>query len=223
MKKNIKKNHLEDAFAEDFSTPLFPLLADIYLAEGDIKRAAKVCEIGLSHDEFNTDGKFVAARVALMNQEFLNAEKLLKSVVTENRYHFNALRLLIDLELQLNRSLKTVKKYINTFLNYFPNDHKCREILSTLNIPPEKKDSTRLRGSKNIHDESPSSVKYNSPVTPYSIDESMATLTMVKILKKQKHYNQALSVLKLLESSGHNQTDINTERQKLTKLISNSE
>ena len=48
MKKNIKKNHLEDAFAEDFSTPLFPLLADIYLAEGDIKRAAKVCEIGLN-------------------------------------------------------------------------------------------------------------------------------------------------------------------------------
>ena len=47
MIKKFNKKHLENAFSEDFATPLFPLLADIYLSEGDLNRAAKVCEIGL--------------------------------------------------------------------------------------------------------------------------------------------------------------------------------
>ena len=90
MKKNIKKNHLEDAFAEDFSTPLFPLLADIYLAEGDIKRAAKVCEIGLSHDEFNTDGNILKKSTfnsdGSLDSKVLYTYNSSKKLVAEDNY-----------------------------------------------------------------------------------------------------------------------------------------
>ena len=41
------KKLLETKFAEDFATPLYPILADIYLLEGDLVRARKVCEVGL--------------------------------------------------------------------------------------------------------------------------------------------------------------------------------
>ena len=33
----------------------------------------------------------------------------------------------------------------------------------------------------------------------YDLEESMATFTMLQVLKSQKHYQQALAVLKMLE------------------------
>ena len=57
----LDKKMLEKKFADDFASPLFPILAEIYLSEGDIKRAKKVCEVGLDHDSTNTDGKFIIA------------------------------------------------------------------------------------------------------------------------------------------------------------------
>ena len=55
---------LESIFAEDFSSPYYPILANLYLQEGDLRRAKKVCEIGLDHDSSNADGKFILAKVA---------------------------------------------------------------------------------------------------------------------------------------------------------------
>ena len=75
---------LESKFAEDFASPFFPILADMYLLEGDLSRARKVCEVGLDHDSTNIDGKFVYAKVALAEEKFTAAEKWLKKVVAEN-------------------------------------------------------------------------------------------------------------------------------------------
>ena len=50
---------LEHAFAEDFGTPYFPVLADYYLKNKDFNRAQKVCELGLKNAPHNTDGKFI--------------------------------------------------------------------------------------------------------------------------------------------------------------------
>ena len=80
----MDKKTLENRFADNFGSPLFPILADMYLAEGDIRRARKVCEVGLDHDSTNTDGKFVLARIAITEEKFTAADKLLKQVVNEN-------------------------------------------------------------------------------------------------------------------------------------------
>ncbi len=59
------KTTLEGVFAEDFGSPYYPILANLYLQEGDLRRVKKVCEVGLQYDSSNADGKFILAKVAL--------------------------------------------------------------------------------------------------------------------------------------------------------------
>ena len=61
----LDKKMLESKFADDFASPYFPILAELYLNDGELSRARKVCEIGLDYDSQNIDGKFVFAKVAL--------------------------------------------------------------------------------------------------------------------------------------------------------------
>ena len=53
------KKILENKFAQDFASPFYPMLAEIYLLEGDLRRARMVCEIGIDHDYGNIDGRFI--------------------------------------------------------------------------------------------------------------------------------------------------------------------
>ena len=55
------------------------------------------------------------------------------------------------------------------------------------------------------------------------ISPRMATFTMVNVLKKQKLYQQAMAVLKMLEEKGADSALINQERQNLQKLIKESQ
>ena len=51
---NIKNQQsLEKEFANDFASPVFPILGELYLNNKDFVRAEKVCEIGLKHDPEN--------------------------------------------------------------------------------------------------------------------------------------------------------------------------
>ena len=52
------KKNIEEVFAQDFGSPYFPVLADLYLRDGDLRRAKLVCEMGLKHSS-NDCGKFV--------------------------------------------------------------------------------------------------------------------------------------------------------------------
>ena len=123
----LDKKMLESTFADDFASPYYPILAELYLQEGDLSRARRVCEIGLDHDSTNIDGKFIFAKVAIAEEKFTVAEKWLKKVVDENPAHFNALRMLIRLEFQLSRSHKTIQNYINRILQFLPEDLECIE------------------------------------------------------------------------------------------------
>jgi len=55
------------------------------------------------------------------------------------------------------------------------------------------------------------------------ISPRMATFTMVNVLKKQKLYQQAMAVLKMLEEKGADSALLNQERQNLQKLITESQ
>ena len=56
----------------------------------------------------------------------------------------------------------------------------------------------------------------------YKIVESMATFTMVKVLKSQKHFHQALAVLDILQSKGRDGERISGERAEIQQLIKDS-
>ena len=55
---------------------------------------------------------------------------------------------------------------------------------------------------------------------PFVIDKKMATLTLVGILVKQKYYNEALSVLDILDKKGESKKKITQKRNSIKKLMS---
>ena len=160
----LNKKMLERTFANDFASPYYPILAELYLLEGDLPRARKVCEIGLDHDSSNVDGRFVYAKVAMAEEKFTAAEKWLKKVVDENPAHFIALRMLIRLEIQLNRSPKTIRNYINKILQFLPEDTQCMEWLNsiqpieTVEPPPPPLTPTETKPKNNIPIQNPEAV-----------------------------------------------------------------
>ena len=217
----LDKKMLESTFADDFASPYYPILAELYLQEGDLSRARRVCEIGLDHDSTNIDGKFVFAKVTMAEEKFTVAEKLLKKVVDENPAHFNALRMLIRLEFQLSRSQKTIQNYINRILQFLPEDAECMEwlkniqALETVEPPPRP---TETKPEKN------SSIKSPKPDTEkkYKIETVMATLTMAQVLESQRHYHEALAVLDVLESNGQDSSQIAQKKEEILQHISAS-
>ena len=53
----------------------------------------------------------------------------------------------------------------------------------------------------------------------YDLEESMATFTMLQVLKSQKHYQQALAVLKMLEAKKMDIDRISKERGEIKSLL----
>ena len=216
---------LEAVFAEDFSSPYYPLLANLYLQKGDLRRAKKVCEIGLDHDASNGDGKFILAKVALAENKKVVAEKWLKRVIVDNPAHFNALRMLIKLEIQLKRSPNTIQKYISLLLQYLPYDDECVQWLNEINTPqPESPlDKEAIAEGKPVEATVEKAEIINTPEDvdekTYEVVESMATFTMVQVLKSQHHFHQALAVLNVLESRGNDSDRISREKGEVQQLI----
>ena len=221
------KKFLETKFAEDFATPLYPMLADMYLLEGDLTRARKVCEVGLDHDSTNVDGKYILGKVAVAENKLTLAEKWLKQVVNENPAHFTALRLLINVEIQLKRSAKTIQAYIGRLLQFIPYDDECLKWLNEINVLGNLDDLKILADSDGAAENLTPSSTATKPVgtiieKSYKIVESMATFSMVKVLKSQKHFHQALAVLDILQSKGRDGERISGERAEIQQLIKDS-
>jgi len=210
------KKFLETKFAEDFASPFYPMLADMYLLEGDLTRAKKVCEVGLDHDSTNVDGKYILGKVAVAENKLTLAEKWLKQVVNENPAHFTALRLLINVEIQLKRGVKTIQAYINHMLQFIPHDEECLKWLNEIGALGDLVDSKTLPDS--------TTQKTTEPIIEksYEIVESMATFTMVKVLKSQKHFHQALAVLEILKAKGRDGERIAGEKAEIGLLIKDS-
>ena len=210
------KKFLETKFAEDFASPFYPMLADMYLLEGDLVRARKVCEVGLDHDSTNVDGKYILGKVAVAENKLTLAEKWLKQVVNENPAHFTALRLLINVEIQLKRGVKTIQAYINHMLQFIPHDEECLKWLNEINASGDLVDSKTLPDS--------TTQKTTEPIIEksYEIVESMATFTMVTVLKSQKHFHQALAVLEILKAKGRDGERIAGEKAEIGLLIKDS-
>ena len=77
------KTELELYFADHFDTVLFPVLADLYLQEGDTVRSRKVCDIGLDQHPHQPDGLFILAEVEREEGNDESSEKGYKAVLKD--------------------------------------------------------------------------------------------------------------------------------------------
>ncbi len=208
------KQDLEKKFANDFGSPYFPILAEFYMNEGDLLRAKQVCKLGLSHDQHNAVGKIILAKIAMVEEKPTIAEKWLKKAINNDASNFLALRMLIRIEFILKRKHQTIIEYINMILHFLPNDVEANEWLkkiSSINTN-NKKEVVKKITSKKI-------IKSSSIPKKYEITNTMATFTMLEVLKKQKSYQQALLVLNFLEQKKTDLPRIKKERELINSLI----
>ena len=212
----FNKQNLEQLFANDFGSPYFPVLAECYMEEGDLVRAKQVCNIGLKHDSSNIVGKIMLSKIAMIEEKPTIAEKWLKQVITQEHNNILALRMLIRIELILKRKKSTILQYINMILFFLPNDLEANKWLNKIseNNNPPKVGVVKNNKAKSIHSK--------SGKKKYKLTVPMATFTMVEILKKQKSYKQALSVLNLLESKKADSKKIKKERSLINSLLKKS-
>ena len=84
--KSFNIRELESLFAEDFNSPIFPVLADYYLNTSQLDKALKVIQLGLKHSPDNYLGQYVLAKVynsnghymdTLTNQNFQRGEQVI--------------------------------------------------------------------------------------------------------------------------------------------------
>ena len=193
-------------FAEDFSSPIFPLLADYYLKDSQLNRALKVCKIGLINNPDNLYGEFILSQILLKDKNFLEAEKKLKKIVSKS-INIQALILLVDVLIKLNRSHITIQKYIVILNKYIPNHKKVKLY--------KKK---YLNGEyKSIVKSSKKSIK--KPTLNVVINNKLATKTMFNLLLKQKKYYHALEVLNIMEPDKKNSHFIKKNKPELLNKI----
>ena len=164
------------------------------------------------------------AKLNLYENKIINGEQLLKQVVDENPVHINGLRILIEVMRSLNRSPNSIKVYIQKILQILPDDEDSLALLNTFDDSAQTKAKTAIHSQKVIP--LPKKETKAKPIASppeeivFDVSVSMATFTMVGILKSQKKYQQALAVLRRLEEKNADPKRIMDERKALEKLLS---
>ena len=196
----MNKENLEKIFNDDLGSSYFSQLAEEYIKEGDYELAKKVCNTGLLLNPSNNDGKFILAKVEMINGNRKVAEHLLKEIISEDSLYINAMRLLV---MHYNsKSIKQVEmiKMVHQILDLLPDDEFTSEILKSFK---KTKKPIKRRASKKTKKvaSKPKRIQRVAPEpknNKIDIDPKMATLTFVDILIKQKQFEQAGNVLKMV-------------------------
>ncbi|MFQ6609379.1 MAG: tetratricopeptide repeat protein, partial [Fidelibacterota bacterium] len=212
--------------ADNFDSPVFPVLANIYFESGDMPRARKVCEIGLEHHPQSSEGKYILAKIELIDGNLTQAEKYLKEILETSHIHLNAMKLLVEVQTELGRSVKTIGATVNKIVDIVSDDEESLEWL--------EKNKEELSNSENdisVDEQKSEPGPKTHPKTKSMgtqdngivIDSRMATMTLARVFKRQKNYLQALSVLDIVLAKGGDAKKIEKEREEIYKLIKEQE
>ena len=233
---NLKNQiELELYFSDHFDTILFPVLADMYLEQDDLKRARKVCDIGLKHHKNNSAGLFILAQVEKAEGNYKETEKSLERILLYTHDHLAAAEMLCEIQTVLGRASNRLLKSWKHVLSLNPDHKTAQNFISKVegaDIIPESKTSLkpqRTTAKKPIQKEEPPE-KYSpvahpvsiEPKEPLKVSSRLATFTLVAVLKNQGLFEQALDVLDALEEKGENLESISLERDTIHTLIQNS-
>jgi len=199
------KKEIEKIFSNDLSSPSFPILASCYYDDKDYNKAIKVCKIGLNNDPKNYVGQYIYAKSLIMIGEFVKAESLLKGISVHNVFYLRALLLLIEVMQHLNRSSKSITKYINQISWKFPNHPQLQELIKIYKIKsPSVKNKVVFDVSKN-----------NKEGEQANYDIKLATKTMYQLLISQKQYHEALKILNVMLENNYEINFASKEKKKI--------
>lgn len=204
-------SELESKFAEDFKTPIFPILAKYYLDKSLIHKALKVSNIGLDKNSQNYSGKYILSQIYIINNELMNAEKLLMSVVKYQSCNMKAMIALIKLKISLGRSNNIIKSYIDRAFTSFPYNLEIIKMHKSyfLDIDKSNKDSNFV---DNVQLD-------NKQLTSFSVDAKLATKSLYRVFIAQKKYIEAQKILSVMSKNKNNKKFINVENKKVLELI----
>ena len=202
------QKELEHLFAEKFSTNAFPILADLYYNKRQYDRAVKVCKIGLQHNPNNLLGQYILSKIMIINNDFMKAEKLLQTVIRKDGNNINALLLLLELSLKLERKPTIIQKYLGKLLLKIPNNKKVRKF---------NKQFIKQKLSSNQKDKKIIINKAHSE--SIQIADNMATKTMYQIIKKQKKFHSAKTILEIMINRKRNVVFAKNELKKINSII----
>ena len=204
---------LELYFADHFDTILFPVLADLYFRQDDLRRARKVCEIGLKHHENDSAGLFLLAQIEKQEGNLKEAEKLLERVLLVTRDHLYAAEALCEIQTVLGRATNRLLKSWKRVLDLNPKHETAQSFIKKI-----EGDSEKQKPNKNV----PPPPAINDLSEPLKVSSRLATFTLVSVLKNQGLFSQALDVLEALEEKGESQEAISLERDTIQTLIERS-
>jgi tetratricopeptide (TPR) repeat protein len=132
ISRQEQKRQLEHHFAENFDSLTYPLLADIYISEGQISRAKKVCLIGLDRHPNHPSGLYLAATLAIRDGDLAAAEKFLLQALQADEYHVGAAELLVAVRERLNRKKPILEQAYRKLLHANPLSRAAHERLDHL-------------------------------------------------------------------------------------------
>ena len=228
---------LELYFADHFDTILFPVLADLYFRQDDLRRARKVCEIGLKHHENDSAGLFLLAQIEKQEGNLKEAEKLLERVLLVTRDHLSAAEALCEIQTVLGRATNRLFKSWKRVFDLNPKHETAQSFIKKIEGDSEKQKpkavtKTRVKPKPTVEKEAsvPKKPKNNVPPPPaindlsepLKVSSRLATFTLVSVLKNQGLFSQALDVLEALEEKGESQEAISLERDTIQTLIERS-
>ena len=215
---------LELYFADHFDTILFPVLADIYLAQEDYRRARKVCNIGLGYHENDSVGRFILAQVEKAEGNLKEAEKELRHCLKYSPDNIHAAIMLCEIQTVLGRSPSRLLTSWKKVISLDPSHQTAKEFIEKVEIDrgqktQKKKPSTKIQKKKSVVTKS----SHGGGGDSLNVSVRLATFTLVNVLKNQALFYQALEVLDLLEQKGEDPDMIRLERDAVKELIKSSE
>ena len=209
MKREYSRTELENIFANDFSSPAFPILANLYYKNKEYDRANKVCKIGLEHNPRNLIGQFILAKLYLIENKKKSAEKLLKNIIIFDPGNIQALLMLINISIDLKRSKKTINNLVVQANSILPNNQVIKKLFSKYSSTHKNKPAKQSRKTANKKDKS---------AVP-SINKEMATQTMYKMMLSQKKYKIACEILNVMKKKNKKKKFVTTEMKKIKKYL----
>ena len=206
--KSFNLRELESLFAEDFNSPIFPILADYYLSTSQLDKALKVIQLGLKHSPDNYLGQYVLAKIYILKNDFAKAENILYDVVKYQPFNEEAHVILVKILISLQRAKKAIQKYLLLGKNIFPDNNDLKKIYI------KYKGSNKQLKTKNIINkkqaEKPSTIKFN---------KKLATKSMYNVFLNQKQYNEALAVLDLMLKNEQTKSYAFKEKKKVINIL----
>ena len=231
---NLKNQiELELYFADHFDTILFPVLAELYLKQNDLKRARKVCDIGLKHHQNDSAGLFILAQIERLEGNLKEAETALEQVLLFSDDHLAAAEILCEIQTVLGRASNRLLKSWKHVLELDLENETAQAFIKKVELGDDKKSKKKIMKPKKETKSQTIPKKTDLPpepkvvprslldqqTEPLEVSSRLATFTLVAVLKNQGLFDQALEVLDALEEKGESPESISLEREIIETLI----